>query len=174
MVEVFKVSRGAFLNTIVSYRPTKPPQVSDLDEPSSNNARSGGSTQLSLRERQIIAKICMYCLACIIQVNHPYIPHYKTTLNVLRIIEHSICQAFHVSTINFKNTRKSFSFRLSCRFVFVRRSAICPLRHGRRFHQPWRRYQRNRADSQRGNWQNRCFEQRGYNRYPRPLRRRKQ
>ncbi|KAI8802679.1 hypothetical protein BJ742DRAFT_778051 [Cladochytrium replicatum] len=67
MVEVFKVSRGAFLNTIVSYRPTKPPQVSDLDQPNSNNARSGGSTQLSLRERQIIAKICMYCLACIIQ-----------------------------------------------------------------------------------------------------------
>ncbi|KAI8800935.1 hypothetical protein BJ742DRAFT_49828 [Cladochytrium replicatum] len=83
MFEVFKVSRGSFLSTAVSFRPTKstsiqafqPPLTRQGDQTSrienngavaSDNMRSE-SSQLSIVEKQIIAKICMYMLACFIQ-----------------------------------------------------------------------------------------------------------
>ncbi|KAI8806680.1 hypothetical protein BJ742DRAFT_815861 [Cladochytrium replicatum] len=80
MIEIFKLSRGAFLSTVVSFRPTRSPfkkgqqihvqpthEVCYGDSSSaSENVTSGGS-QMSLMERQIITKICMYMLACFIQ-----------------------------------------------------------------------------------------------------------
>ncbi|KAI8812929.1 hypothetical protein BJ742DRAFT_792277 [Cladochytrium replicatum] len=102
MMEIFKVSRGSFLNTVISYRPTKNAlavaaqaaaeraqylggQVDMMDDsrniPTSDNQRSGNSTtsQLTAIERQAIIKICMYMMACFIQ----YLPGCPYALSFL-------------------------------------------------------------------------------------------
>ncbi|KAI8812921.1 hypothetical protein BJ742DRAFT_557291 [Cladochytrium replicatum] len=77
MIEIFKVSRGSFLNTVITYQPSKSPIAAAAQaaaerlgapEPEfgSNNQRSGSST-LTTIERQAMVKICMYMLACFVQ-----------------------------------------------------------------------------------------------------------
>ncbi|KAI8809667.1 hypothetical protein BJ742DRAFT_219723 [Cladochytrium replicatum] len=93
MIEIFKVSRGSFLATIISYRATSSNSKSGLranqqeqaqaqgpgqgpghdsnqtvqvESDGSENVRSG-SSQISMIERQLITKICMYMLGCFFQ-----------------------------------------------------------------------------------------------------------
>ncbi|KAI8812926.1 hypothetical protein BJ742DRAFT_792268 [Cladochytrium replicatum] len=96
MVEIFKVSRGKFLDTIISYRRSSsssksafqlqyeryrgPVQTSQVesDAAGSENIKSGGS-QLTIVEKQLVAKICMYMLGCFIQ----YLPGIPYALSYL-------------------------------------------------------------------------------------------
>ncbi|KAI8812925.1 hypothetical protein BJ742DRAFT_792263 [Cladochytrium replicatum] len=85
MIEIFKVSRGSFLATIISYRATNSNSKSGLrtnqlqqgraqdsnqtvqvESDVSENVQSG-SSQISIIERQLITKICMYMLGCFFQ-----------------------------------------------------------------------------------------------------------
>ncbi|KAI8812928.1 hypothetical protein BJ742DRAFT_792276 [Cladochytrium replicatum] len=97
MSEIFKVSRGSFLKTIISYEPTKNTIAAAAQAAAeraerlgsndagqgggSGNQRSGNSTssQLTALERQAIIKICMYMMACFFQ----YLPGCPYALSFL-------------------------------------------------------------------------------------------
>ncbi|KAI8806684.1 hypothetical protein BJ742DRAFT_815867 [Cladochytrium replicatum] len=116
MIEIFKVSRGSFFDTVIqSYRPTRraanfPPQapqaqVEVMDDPRqvpvsdiSGNQRSGNSSssQLTVIEKQAVVKICMYMLACFIQ----YLPGCPYALSFLAPTQPFVLYCLAIVSIN--------------------------------------------------------------------------
>ncbi|KAI8812922.1 hypothetical protein BJ742DRAFT_792256 [Cladochytrium replicatum] len=80
MVEIYKLSRGSFLTTIFSFRPTRSPSTRGTSSDTTQSTQelsqnfstgsegmSSGNSNISVVERQFIMKICMYMLACFVQ-----------------------------------------------------------------------------------------------------------
>ncbi|KAI8812927.1 hypothetical protein BJ742DRAFT_792274 [Cladochytrium replicatum] len=92
MIEIFKMSRGSFFKTIISYRPSTPglagqgsgERVEVMDSRGNSahqrsNDTATSTVQMNAIERQAVLKICMYMMACFIQ----YLPGCPYALSFL-------------------------------------------------------------------------------------------